>query len=253
MSFEAVRSASPLVFDGEALGDPCSRSLFEAVQRQNESLAQEGNMLFPTGAHPFSDVAFWPSSGGARLTVPTDLQPFVPAVLPLLPAVAASSPFLGGRSTTCCDSRLEHHFHERAELAFDLQECPAADVAIADAVLLLLRALAGGRLGVLAPELDMGRIELLQEAAIKEADMAICEWPEYLAVFGFSGKWAMLADLWDAIAAKVPFSPLFMRVLHRGPLARTLLNWMGNAPTEALFFKCYGQVNESMQNNEPFF
>jgi hypothetical protein len=254
-SFEACCAASPLVFDGVTINDTCARSLAEAVVRENARLASEGKLLFPTGAHPFSDPGLWEGAGLAVLTVPPELAPYAPAVLPLLPAVAASSPFLGGIARECSDTRLETHPHDRALLAFDLQECPAADTAIASATIALLVAIAEGKLG--NPDafatLDMGRLQLLQEASIKEADMAICEWPEYLQAFRFAGKWAMLADLWDTIEKEVQFDPLFVRLLHRGPLARTLSNWLGHKPTESLFLKVYAQIDECLQKNEVFF
>lgn len=110
------------------------------VQRINDILAEWDACLMPTAAHPFADpdrdTRLWPHSGhevyealngifgckghgwmnlqSAHLNLPfyddeefARLHAAVRLVLPLIPAIAAASPFLEGRDTGMLDSRLD--------------------------------------------------------------------------------------------------------------------------------------------------
>jgi glutamate---cysteine ligase / carboxylate-amine ligase len=119
------------------------------VSAANELLAKHGAMLLGTAAHPLMDPAtetrLWAHGGGeiyaaydrifgcsghgwsnlqsTHLNLPfADDEEFgrlhaaIRLVLPLIPALAASSPFLDGRFTGYLDARLETYRHNQARI-----------------------------------------------------------------------------------------------------------------------------------------
>lgn len=125
------------------------RSFHADVLAANELLASHGAMLLGGGAHPLMDPAvetrIWPHGGseiyaaydrifGCRGHGWSNLQsvhlnlPFaddeqfgrlhaaIRLVLPIIPALAASSPFLDGRFTGYLDARLETYRHNQARI-----------------------------------------------------------------------------------------------------------------------------------------
>jgi gamma-glutamyl:cysteine ligase YbdK (ATP-grasp superfamily) len=119
------------------------------VQEANRLLARHGAMLLGTGAHPFMDPAtdsrIWSHGGGevyaaydrifgckghgwsnlqsTHLNLPFNgddefgrLHAAIRLVLPVIPALAASSPFLDGRFTGYLDARLETYRHNQARI-----------------------------------------------------------------------------------------------------------------------------------------
>jgi glutamate---cysteine ligase / carboxylate-amine ligase len=119
------------------------------VQEANRLLARHGAMLLGTGAHPFMDPAtdsrMWSHGGGevyaaydrifgckghgwsnlqsTHLNLPFSgdeefgrLHAAIRLVLPLIPALAASSPILDGRFTGYLDARLETYRHNQARI-----------------------------------------------------------------------------------------------------------------------------------------
>lgn len=119
------------------------------IHRINDLLAEWNACLMPTAAHPFADpdkdTRLWPHSGhevyealnlifgcrghgwmnlqSAHLNLPfyndeefAQLHAAVRLVLPLIPAVAAASPFLDGRDTGLLDSRLRAYTQHCAAL-----------------------------------------------------------------------------------------------------------------------------------------
>lgn len=217
------------------------------------------------------------------------LHAAVRLVLPILPALAASSPFVEGRCSGCLDTRMEmyrghqarlrssigavipepatgHADYEAhvlapmyAELApldpqgllrhewlnargaiprfdrgaieirvIDLQECPRADLAIAAATIHVVRRLYDGA----APGLATASLVQLLARCIVDADAALIDDADYLALFGVDAPcsagalWRHLLDgaLEQALA---PWREPLAVLLEQGPLARRLLRAAG--------------------------
>lgn len=236
-----------------------------------------------------------PYRGGDELT---RLHDAIRVVLPLLPALAASSPFVEGAPTGLLDNRLEHYRHncrrlpavtghvvpERVEgeaayrrvvlgaiaeaiaphdpdgildpewvnargaivrfvrdsieiRVIDVQEHPAADLAIAGLVVATLRALIGGRLSdprdlALLHETTLERILL---SAMADADRAVVDEPALLRCFGLPERPHAMGDIWRHLAAETlgdePRSaPALTTILDRGPLARRMADVLGDDP-----------------------
>ena len=308
------------------------------VAEANALLAPLGARLMPTAMHPWMDPArelvLWPHEyaevyasfdrifgcrehGWANvqsmhLNLPfagdaefARLHAAVRVLLPILPALAASSPFVGGRATGLCDNRLEFYRGHarripslvadvipeevfdragyeglilarlRADLAphdpegrmrpewmnargaiarfdrdaieirlLDAQECPRADLAIAAAVVGVLRALVeaapgGGREPRGFPLAPLAAI--LREATTRGDEARIAD-AGYLELLGWKGRAPCRAgDLWRDLAERSlagrcdsDAEAALAVILGEGCLARRMLRRADGAEGEGL-------------------
>lgn len=306
-----------------------------AVAAVNAVLAPHGACLLPSAAHPWmnprTDARLWPHEGaeiyaeydrifGCVTHGWTNLQslhlnlPFaddrefgrlhaaIRIALPLIPALAAASPYLDGRFTGWMDARMEAYrvnslkipamtgslipeplFTEadyragileplyaqtaphdpqgilrdewanaRGAIArfdrhaieirvTDSQECPQADLAVAQAVSTLVRLLVEERFADFAAQCrwDTGRLRRLFFDAARQAERADVADPDYAALFGVDGP-CDFAALWTRLLALPEFRDSAFEPFHRhyrthGPLARRLFARAGASPSrEAL-------------------
>ncbi len=129
--------------------DGLASGLLDGARRIDEALDEHGARLMPCAMHPLMDprreLEPWPSDAGptrrvlhrvfdvrehgwsnqhgCRVSLPFSsdeefgrLHAAVRMLLPVLPALAAASPVVGGRLTGFLDSRLEHHRHRSRRL-----------------------------------------------------------------------------------------------------------------------------------------
>ncbi len=275
-------------------------ALFQAsVVDLDAVLALHGARLLPTAMHPWmnplTDTVLWPHDysdvyeafdrifgckghgwsnlQSMHINLPyrgddelRRLHDAIRIVLPLLPALAASSPFVEGAPTALLDNRLEHYRNNCRRLpavtghvvpervdgeasyrrvvlgaiaeaiaphdpddildpewvnargaivrfvrdsieirVIDVQEHPAADLAIAGLVVATLRALIEGRLSD-PSELSLHETVLEQVflTAIRDADRAIVDEPALLRCFGLPERPVPMADVWRHLAASTP-------------------------------------------------
>ncbi len=220
--------------------------------------------------------------------------------LPILPALAASSPIMEGRATGLLDNRLEVYRHNskrvpsvagkvipeaiytqaeysseiferiwsdlspfdpdgvlRHEWAnsrgciarfsrgsieirvIDVQECPAADIAIARAVIglveMLVNSEAAERAGSMKRrEWPVERLAEIFLACVRDADGAVVRDVEYLHAIGVEASGPMTAgEVWREIAAKLPAAARSKElgvILSQGCLARRMLKQLGLVP-----------------------
>ena len=327
-----------------------------SLQHAEEALATMGARLLPGGMHPTMDpqreFVRWPHDYGevygaydrifdcrghgwsnlqsCHLNLPFAnddefgrLHLACRALLPLLPALAASSPFCEGRFTGWLDWRLHVYrqnqlrvpriaglvvpepvttradyfshilepiwadiapldpdkllreewlnsrgvcakfFRDALEIrVLDVQECPAADLAICTLVVAVLRALCDERwcdrraLAALPTE----ELAAVLWTVAKDGDQAVVGHGGLLAALGLSGVrparevWRHLAD---ATLRDVPdFDPLLetplQTILQRGPLARRLLAAFGTAPDAAGLRSLCAQLADCLRGGVPF-
>lgn len=306
----------------------------DTVQRVNTALADCGGRLMPTAMHPWMDPAretrLWPHAynrvyeafnrifdcrghgwanlQSAHINLPfandrefAQLHAAIRMVLPILPALAASSPIVEGRLTGLADTRLEvyrlnsrrvpevagrvipepacsrQEYHDRilhpmyraiAPLdpegtlqhewlnargaiarfdrdtieirVLDVQECPRADVAIAQLIVGCLRALIAERWRPMA-ELQAWPVEPLEDIlldAIRRAERAEITDERYLRVFGLGGAPSTAGALWQHIHQEL-FTPAQRRdpelqpldtILNRGTLSTRITAAAGPQP-----------------------
>ncbi len=309
----------------------------EHVGRINGLLAPMGARLMPTAMHPWMDPhrdtslwqhessevyeAFnrifdcrghgWANLQSMHLNLPFGsdeefgrLHAAIRLVLPILPALAASSPVMDGRVTGTLDNRLAVYRtncarvpsvtarvvpepvytrgdYERdilgriyADLApldpdrvlrdefanargaiarfgrgsieirvIDVQECPAADLAIAAATIGTLRALVSER-WTSAAEQRAWTVEPLVDvfdACVQRADAAVIRDARYLRTLGYRGDEATAGELWAHLvesldpAATTWCRPALDTLLRDGPLARRITDATAHEPLRDVY------------------
>ncbi len=335
---------------------PIAQQMQSQVRRVNELAGQLGARLMPTAMHPRMDplkeMQLWPHDyspvyecfnrifdcrghGWANLQSMHINLPFandeefgklhaaVRLVLPLLPALAASSPLMEGRITGQLDSRLETYrlnsrkipsiagrviperafteaeyntrifepmfrdiaphdpegnlrdefLNARGAIArfsrgsieirvIDLQECPAADLAIARIVVDVLKRLVAE---AWTPTEDQQLIEIepLETVfldAIVRGDQAVIRDKQFLSQFGISGEEELsVGELWQYLASHPDdeglrhggdaYAPL-QTILQAGPLARRLSESLGSSPSRAELHHTYGELCDCLRRGE---
>lgn len=306
----------------------------EEVREINRRLESQGARLMPGGMHPWMDprteTRIWPhgneaiyrtydrlfdsrSHGWANLQSMHINLPFagdeefarlhaaIRLVLPILPALAASSPLAEGRATGWMDYRmqvyagnasrfpaiagmvvpetvtsraayakrilapmyrdiaphdpdkvLQHEWlNSRGAIArfdrnaieirvLDTQEYPYADLAIATAVVELVRRLYQADTLTEQQEMPTAALAALLRDCIHDADAAVIADDAYLALLGYPGSRVTAGELWrhlietmmagDRQLADRWGAPL-RTIIEHGPLARRILRAAGEQPS----------------------
>ncbi len=329
----------------------------ESVREINGSLAEIGCRLMPGAMHPWMNPAvemkLWPHEyspvyeayhrifdcvghGWSNLQSTHINLPFrddaefgrlhaaIRVVLPILPALAASSPVCESKTMPNLDHRLEvyrfnsrripsisghvvpepvfteadydtHIFqrmyrdiaphdpegvlqdeflNSRGAIArfgrgtieirvIDIQECPAADLAVVELTCELVRALTDGSLSSLADQMSWSEVELekILLATIRDGGDAILDDPRYLELFGLSGVARTTAlDLWRHVAERVlpngsadPEVGAARRVqLEEGCLARRLVRSLGGETSREALGRTWSRMCDCLENGEMF-
>ncbi len=323
----------------------------ESVREANRLLAQMGCRLMPGAMHPWMDpveeTRLWPHEYNAvyetydrifgcqghgwsnvqstHLNLPFcgdeefgRLHAAVRLVLPLLPALAASSPVADGRPAGMRDMRLHYYRHNQKRIPcitgdvvpepvytredyrrvidepiaaavaphdpegvvtgeefvnsrgaiarfgrgsieirlLDIQECPAADLAMVRAVSEAARALVEERWSgreeqfrfPTAPlrELLLEAIELGEQARVRDG--------EYLRLLGSGlGPGCTCGQLWQDLFARMGQDDVFSRTHGaRGTLASRLMRRLGAAPDRRRLRQVYGELCDCLQEGHLF-
>ncbi|MCC6660781.1 MAG: glutamate--cysteine ligase [Phycisphaerales bacterium] len=325
-------------------------------------LPERGRML-PTGMHPWMDpsreMRLWPHDNGevyrafdrvfdcrghgwanlqsVHMNLPFRddaradgefgrLHAAVRLLLPIMPALAASSPVMDGRVTGTLDNRmavykgnarrvpavggrvipeavftradyereilgriyadmrgldpdgvLRHEWcNARGAIArfgrgsievrvLDVQECPAADMAIAGAVLGALRALTEERWGSLGDQQawEVEPLAAILDATIRDGERAMIENAEYLRAFGWGRGACAAGELWRHLARQTgalggAYARELSILLDRGPLARRILEDVGSEPSRSgevpreLLREVYGRLADCLRDGRMF-
>jgi carboxylate-amine ligase len=326
--------------------------LHENVRAIDALLEPSGARLLPTGAHPLMDPLtesrLWPHEYNAvyesydrifdcrghgwsnlqsvHLNLPFAgdeefgrLHAAVRLLLPILPALSASTPLLEGKVTGLRDTRLEVYrrnqervpsitgqvvperaftrreyrerileplyediapldpggllrhewLNSRGAIArferstieirlLDIQECPAADLAILRAVVAALETLVadtwapGGRQREMATE----ELAALLLETIRGGEQALLANPRYLALFGLDAPQATAGALWRHIlagaGAGMAGGPVLRTVLERGTLATRILEALGPAPSREAILDVYRRLAGCLAENRLF-
>ena len=330
----------------------------ENIRRINGILTSSNAMLMPTAAHPFmdpmSETKIWPHENNevydiynkifdcrghgwsnlqsTHLNLPffddeefAKLHAAVRLILPLLPALCASSPILDGKLTGMLDTRLKYYKTNQAKIPsitgkvvpeavfskrnylntiyeriksdiasydpehvlnpiwvnsrgaiprfdrgsieiriMDIQECPAADVAILTLVIETIKSLVQEkfidfdsqmrwRTDFLAQLLDKTS-EKGQEVVIDDAD--------YLRVFGFNGTRASAVELWSHIANRLVRNGNVAVstgrreidvVFKEGTLAQRILKALAGDYSHENIIRVYRRLSDCLAQNKMFF
>lgn len=327
------------------------------IRRINGILNSSHAMLMPTAAHPFMDpmaeTKIWPHENNevydvynrifdcrghgwsnlqsTHLNLPfyddeefAKLHAAVRLVLPLLPALCASSPVLDGKLTGMFDTRLKYYktnqskipsitgrvipeavFSKRnylntiyekikADIApydpdqvlnpiwvnsrgaiprfdrgsveirlMDIQECPAADMAIVTLVIETIKALVSERFincdGQMKWRTDF--LAQLLDKTSEKAQEAVIDQRGFLDVFGFPGNSASLRELWTHITERLVRSgnvavstcrPEIDVVLNEGTLAQRIVKALGSDHSRGNIIAVYKRLCDCLAQNRMF-
>lgn len=326
------------------------------VQRINEILAPLDAGLLPTAMHPLMDpmreTVLWPHEfspiyeaynrifdcrghGWSNLQSMHLNFPFhgdeelgrlhaaIRLVLPILPALAASSPLVDGRATGHLDTRMEVYrtnsrripslagqiipeavfdrssydreifqpmyrdiapldpdgvlrdefLNSRGAIArfdrgaieirvIDTQEAPRADLAIAAAVVAVLRLLVAEHWssGAAQREARTDDLAAIFRRAVTDGDTATLDDPAYLKLFGLDAERASAAELWRHLVAQArqrgeiaeEHGAALDVILEEGPLARRILRALGPEPSRDAILKTYRRLADCLEQGELF-
>lgn len=326
------------------------------VRRINAILDKWNAMLMPTAAHPFmdplTDTKLWPHDSNevydlydkifntkghgwsnlqsTHLNLPfyddeefAKLHAAVRLVLPILPALCASSPILDGKLTGLLDTRLSYYktnqskipsitgrvipeaiFSKRnylnqvyekikADIApydsqnilnpiwvnsrgaiprfdrgsieirlMDIQECPAADMAIIELVIETVRALTSNKFIDFEEQMKYKTDGLVQvyEKVLASGLSAVIDSPEYLKVFGLTGT-STVRELWQKTIDKLTASgntalekwtPELSVILKEGSLSERIVKALNNDHSREAITKTYRQLSGCLAQNKMF-
>lgn len=323
----------------------------------NRELGHFDAKLMPTAAHPLmdpdKDTFLWPHESNeiyeaynrifnccghgwsnlqsAHLNLPfyddeefARLHAAIRLVLPILPALAASSPVLSGKNTGYLDKRLDYYqknqrvipsitgkviperafskrqYHKMvydrisADIAphdigkilqpvwlnsrgaiarfdrgsieirlLDLQECPQADLAVLALIIAVLKMLVNEDVASFHNQ-QVWEIEplfnILQET-IRNAENAVIDNQEYLALFGMSGNAITAGQLWKALLKEVerqqpdfirPWMPQLKVILEQGTLATRILKSLADVYSAENINMVYRELSDCLMYNEMF-
>jgi gamma-glutamyl:cysteine ligase YbdK (ATP-grasp superfamily) len=329
----------------------------EHVGRLGALLEPMGARLMPTGMHPFMDpdreLRLWPHEndviyrtfdrifdcrghGWANLQSVHVNLPFandeefgrlhaaIRVALPILPALAASSPVADGRPTGLADTRMVAYARHTARVAsvagaivpepvfgraayedevlrriysdlapldpegvlrhewvnargciarfdrgsieirvLDVQECPSADVAVAGAVVAVVRALVEERWAGYAQQRGASgaMLEAILRDAIAEGDRATVRDSAYLRLFGFpDGGPCSARDLWRHLFATAAareeewpeWRPALDLYSAEGTLSRRIVSSLGSDPAAEDVDRVYRALCDCLDRGQLF-
>jgi len=326
------------------------------ISRINSILATWNTMLMPTAAHPFMDplkeTKLWPHENNEVYTIYnkifdckghgwSNLQsthlnlPFyddeefaklhaaVRLILPILPALCASSPMLDGQLTGLMDTRLKYYKTNQARIPsitgkvipeavfsrrnylntiyekiktdiapfdpenelnpiwvnsrgaiprfdrgsieiriMDIQECPAADLAIVTLVVEIIKALTAGKFVDYEAQIKWRTeplAQLLDQTTEKAQDAEIAN-SDYLALFGYAHKSASASELWNHLLQRTSSQSSSIQnwksqleiIIQQGSLASRIVKSIGQVPSKGSIVETYKKLSTCLAQNSMF-
>lgn len=330
------------------------RKFVAEVAAINAQLEKHDCMLLPTAMHPFMDPGAephmranghqavnelygkifdtrshgWSNGQSMHLNLPfasddefAKLHAAVRVLLPILPAICASSPFLDGKAGASLDMRLQHYMrvHEKlpqlvgplipealfnqedyyrevfAPIAqalapydkdqvldhhaanrrgavarfdrgsieirvIDMQECPGADLAIAELVGATLKSLCTGQWMSSYVQRAWHESDLLAifKDVIVKAGAATVSNTEYLRMFGIDQEKATVDAIWRKLFEEVSagLSPSCQEhirfILEKGCLATRIIKRAGKAPDHQRLLEVYSDLAACLAGDKAF-
>jgi len=334
---------------------PFRRKFAKEVKAINNILAKRNAMLLPTAAHPFMDpfteTVIWPHEynevyalynrifdcrghgwsnlQSTHLNLPfanddefSKLHAAIRLLLPIIPALSASSPILDGKGTGFLDSRMEAYLHHQERLpelmgslipeavfsqedyyraifspiaqamapfdtekvmdhhfansrgaiarfdrgaieirVIDIQECPSGDLAIAELIVAVLKAMCNGRWvsSYLQRAWNENDLLALFLQVIKDAGNATLSNRDYLIMFGLMGQEHLTAQkIWQHLFVEV-YDGLsdgcrqhIAHILEHGSLAQRILAHTGKNPSHEKLVEVYTRLAECLDSDTAF-
>jgi carboxylate-amine ligase len=141
----------------------------------------------------------------------------------------------------------------------DMQECPAADLAIAMATVGFIRKLYDSPPTSAEHQqaIPTALLASCLDATARDADAAVIDDPDYLRALGFPPGRPRARDLWkhaiaDYDAAILPWLPTLETLLREGPLARRILRALGGNAPRSRMEAVYRRLCDCLAEGEMF-
>jgi len=141
----------------------------------------------------------------------------------------------------------------------DSQECPRADVAIANAVSAVTRSLFEERHSATAAQasLPTARLAALLRKTIRDAEDAMVDDTAYLAALGLTSRARRARDVWRELLANADaelgsFQETVSFILNHGTLAARILRAAGEAPDRARLRDVYAELCDCLDHGRLF-
>ena len=334
----------------------CTELFLADVNRINEILDGMNARLMPGGAHPwmdpFKETRLWPhhynkiyeaynkifdcrghgwsNLQSCHINLPFNgdvefakLHAAIRVLLPIMPALAASTPIVDAEIQKCLDHRMEVYrtnskripsvtaavipepvftkndyereifqkmytdiapydpekilqdewLNARGAIArfdrsaieirvLDVQECPAADLAVAALIINALKFLIQDGANLLKMQAwQTAPLAEILFATTRDAEKTMIFNQDYLALFGMRSSQNVTAgDLWQHIyhitSATTPFPPSLAQhlsvILNQGTLASRIINRLNGAISQESLTKIYGELCDCLRKGKMF-
>jgi len=145
----------------------------------------------------------------------------------------------------------------------DSQECPMADIAVAAAIVSVVKSLVGNRWTSWQEQAacPVGPLVSILNRTILSGEAAVVEDPDYLRALGYPEKQATAADIWrhlikecitsDTASDNEIMGPLQL-ILDKGTLSRRILKSVGEGPSPSRLHEVYEKLCDCLNEGRLF-
>lgn len=145
----------------------------------------------------------------------------------------------------------------------DIQECPAADLAVVKAIVAILQAQIHEQWIDFKQQQrwETDDLAAVLHEVIRDAEQAVIDKKKYLDVFSFPGKKCIAAELWQHLIEETlgkqagenaEFLPILYTILQNGTLARRILRAAGQDFSQQHLAKIYHELCECLAEGRQF-
>ena len=141
----------------------------------------------------------------------------------------------------------------------DIQECPAADLAVLKLIVSTIRSLSEGRFSKLEQQKkwEVDPLYTILKSCIKDAEEAIIDNTDYLKLFGYEGGALNAGELWQFLASKATdLSEEDMEIIQKigkeGTLSTRISRKLNNSTDHNKLVEVYRELSNCLQENKMF-
>lgn len=237
-------AASSPIMDGQISSQLDSR--LEVYRKNSHRVPEVAGRVIP-------EQAFTRAEYDAKI-----FQPMYAAITPLDPDGLLRDEFLNSRGAIARFGRGSIEIR-----VIDIQECPAADLAVLQATVSVLKALVAGQWSDTAAQKDVSveRLQTVLLEAIRSGEEAVVSDVDYLKLFGLTSESCTVADIWRQLVNAAPpetddcTGPALETILQDGPLGRRILGRMQNVAEQdfaAQMRSVYRELTECLATGVSF-
>lgn len=186
------------------------------------------------------------------------LQPMFSDIAPLDPHGILQEEFLNSRGAIARFGRGSIEIR-----VIDIQECPAADLAVLQTCVAAIKALVDQSWSTTAAQqsVDVDRLHKLLIDVTCSGEQTVISDADYLGLFGIKRSSCTVAEIWQHLVMAAPpeldaqTAPALDVILNHGPLARRIVNCVNQHSSAALHDKLrsvYGDLTQCLADGVSF-